>query len=359
MAAVKDTLGPILNASNWTLTALAGIFLGLRVYCKLSRKRGLWWDDHILILAWACLLVAVGSETSSISLGFTSPTGPKSPEAALRLQIHGGLENVFFGLATAMSKTSFGITLLRVTEGRMKMLVLFLTVTMNIAAFLYIIFTFFKCKPEVYSWIKGPGCWSTEKYIHYAIFAGSYSAFVDFSFATIPWFVIMNLRMKRKEKFGVAIAMSCGVIAGITAIIRCFYLPLLTIGSFSTQGTTLVVWYVAESSATIIAASIPVLRALIKKVSLDHYNRSTGNKPGPNNHTKDIPRGLHTSNVVTAVVGSQRDPHDPHGDTSSDRSILDERGILQTQEVRLSYHSRSDNSCEQEYDMESMGRVSP
>ncbi len=119
-----------------------------------------------------CLVVAVGFITSSINLGFTSPTGPKSQDAADRLQIHGGVQNVFFALATVMSKTSFGITLLRVSEGRIKLLVWFLTITMNIAVFLYIIFGFLKCKPEVYSWIKGPGCWSTVKYIHYGIFAG-------------------------------------------------------------------------------------------------------------------------------------------------------------------------------------------
>ncbi|KAI1646018.1 uncharacterized protein F4817DRAFT_341626 [Daldinia loculata] len=372
MAAAQDTLGPMMNAVNWTLTALAGTFLGLRMYCKFSRHRGLWWDDHILIFAWACLIVAVGFITSSISLGFTSPAGPQSPEAALRLQIHGGVQNVFFGLATVMSKTSFGFTLMRVTEGRMRMFVLFLTVTMNIAVFLYIIFTFFKCKPEVYSWIKGPGCWSTEKYIHYAIFAGGYSAFVDFSFAIIPWFLIMNLQMRTRERFGVAIAMSCGVIAGITAVVRCIYLPLLTLGTFSTQGTTLVIWYVAESSATIVAASIPVLRALIKEMSssMERYNHSTGNKSGLKSHTKGTPRGLHASNVVTTVISSRRDPHDPHGDASSDKSILDgahapgksseaRGGIVQTQEVRLSYHDRSDNDSEQGYEMESMGRKSP
>ncbi|KAI0388038.1 hypothetical protein F5Y04DRAFT_274892 [Hypomontagnella monticulosa] len=361
--ATQGGLGPMMNAVNWTLTVLAGIFLGLRVYCKFSRHRGLWWDDNVLIFAWACLIVAVGFITSSISLGFTSPEGPRNAHDALQLQIHGGVQNVFFALATGMSKTSFGITLLRVTEGRTKMIVLILTVTMNIAQFLYIIFTFLKCKPEVYSWIKGPGCWSTETYINYGVFAGAYSAFVDFSFATIPWFLIMNLQMKTREKLGVAIAMSCGVVAGITAIVRCVYLPLLKIGTFSTQGTTLVIWYVAESAVTIIAASIPVLRALIKDISssVDRYNRSTGNKSGLKS-TKNTPRGLHGSNVITTVVGSRRNPHDPHGDADSDKSILDAARapgkIVQTQEIRLSFHDRSDNDSEQGYEMEYMGRKS-
>ncbi|KAI0160973.1 hypothetical protein GGR52DRAFT_154166 [Hypoxylon sp. FL1284] len=362
MAEEYDSLGPMMNAVNWSLVALATTFLGLRVYCKFSRHRGLWWDDYILIFGWICLVIAVGFITSSISLGFTSPKGPQSPEDALRLSIHGGVQNVFFALATLMSKTSFGVTLLRVTEKKLKRVVLVLIVTMNIANFLYIIFTFFKCEPKVYSWIKGPGCWSTQKYINYGIFAGAYSAFVDFSFALIPWFLILNLQMKKREKLGVAIAMSCGIIAGITAVMRCVYLPKLSIGTFSTQGTTLVIWYVAESSATIVAASIPVLRALIKEISssIDRYGRSTETKSGGKGHSRGTPRGLHASHVVTTVV-SRRDPLDPYGDADSDKSILEgarspgklEAGrIMQTQEIRLSYHDRSDNDSEQGYEMD-------
>ncbi|XXG98193.1 molecular chaperone [Hypoxylon texense] len=263
---------------------------------------------------------------------------------------------------------SFGITLLRVTEGRVRKIVLLLTVTMTVVIFLYIIFTFFKCEPKVYSWIKGPGCWSTVKYLHYGIFTGAYSAFVDFSFALIPWFVIMNLRMRKREKLGVAIAMSCGVIAGITAIVKCVYLPLLAMGTFSTQGTTLAIWFVAEPSVTIIAASIPVLRALVKEISpsTDRYGRSTSKKSGSKSLNKGTPRGLHGSNTVT-VIGPQRDPYDPHGDAGSDKSILDvgrapgkiEPGrIMQTQEIRLSYQVRSSNDSDQGYEMDYMRKYS-
>jgi hypothetical protein len=36
----------------WSLTVGAGVFLALRVYCKLTRHRLLWWDDYILIASW-------------------------------------------------------------------------------------------------------------------------------------------------------------------------------------------------------------------------------------------------------------------------------------------------------------------
>ncbi|KAI1077099.1 hypothetical protein F5B20DRAFT_593125 [Whalleya microplaca] len=374
---MAQNLGPVMNAVNWALTALSGTFLALRVYCKFSRHRGLWWDDHVLIFAWITLIIAVSFISDSIALGFANPAGPANPHAALRLQINGGVQNVFFALATVMSKTSFGITLLRVTEGRSRILVMVLTVTMNIFVFLYIIFTFFKCQPAIYSWIKGPGCWSTEKYVHYGIFAGAYSAFVDFSFAIIPWFLIMHLQMRWKERLGVAIAMSCGVIAGLTAIMRCVYLPKLTVGTFSTQGTTLVLWYTAESATTIIAASIPVLRALIKEIhtSADRYFRSgkSGLKSSSKSEARKsearrsearrtLPRGVHGSHIVTTVVCSRRDPSDSHGDAGSDVSILEaapEPGkITQTQEIRLSYHDRSSDNDTMGYEMECVGSSS-
>jgi hypothetical protein len=41
-----------LNAGLWTLFAGATVFLGLRLYIKITRRHGLWWDDHILIVSW-------------------------------------------------------------------------------------------------------------------------------------------------------------------------------------------------------------------------------------------------------------------------------------------------------------------
>ncbi len=47
-----DSAGPEANAVAWSLTAIAGLFLGLRVYCKYYGHRRLWWDDKILIASW-------------------------------------------------------------------------------------------------------------------------------------------------------------------------------------------------------------------------------------------------------------------------------------------------------------------
>lgn len=50
-----DDYGPALNYGVWLLTGLAAVFLGLRVFCKYLRRRGLWWDDYVLMASWVCV----------------------------------------------------------------------------------------------------------------------------------------------------------------------------------------------------------------------------------------------------------------------------------------------------------------
>lgn len=40
------------NWGIWTLFVGATAFLALRVWSKMHRRHGLWWDDHILVASW-------------------------------------------------------------------------------------------------------------------------------------------------------------------------------------------------------------------------------------------------------------------------------------------------------------------
>lgn len=41
----------------WPMTALALVFLSLRIYTKILRSRLLWWDDYLIIFSWVCAQV--------------------------------------------------------------------------------------------------------------------------------------------------------------------------------------------------------------------------------------------------------------------------------------------------------------
>jgi hypothetical protein len=40
----------------------------------------------------------------------------------------------------------------------------------------------------------------------------AYSGAQDFVLALLPWTIVWNLQMRKKEKFGVAVAMSLGIL---------------------------------------------------------------------------------------------------------------------------------------------------
>lgn len=52
-----ETHGPVIIGVTWCLFILCSGFLAIRLYAKLSRGQGLWWDDHVLVFSWVSFLV--------------------------------------------------------------------------------------------------------------------------------------------------------------------------------------------------------------------------------------------------------------------------------------------------------------
>lgn len=116
--------------------------------------------------------------------------------------------------AAIWSKTSFGITLLHLTEGWVKIVTWVIILSMNIAMGLSALFPWVNCTPVQKAWDSSlPGtCWKPEVLVHYNLFSGVYSAVMDFALALLPWQFIWGLQMKKKEKVGVGVAMSMGIL---------------------------------------------------------------------------------------------------------------------------------------------------
>nr|MCV5142752.1 hypothetical protein [Escherichia coli] len=82
--------------------------------------------------------------------------------------------------------------------------------------------------------------------------------------------------MNKPEKVGITVAMSMGVFAGVASIIKASELPTMGNSNFTFDSVNLVIWGIAESAITIVAASIPILRALLKEAT-----RGTGSRLPP------------------------------------------------------------------------------
>ncbi|KEZ40759.1 putative integral membrane protein [Scedosporium apiospermum] len=352
-AAPHPNFGPKLVTSIWVLIGLSAAFLALRLYCKFSRHRGTWWDDYLLIGAWVCITAESACLTYATTLGygkFWYDWSPIYEEVITMVKLINSAGSLSL-TAAIWSKTSFALTLLRLTEGKIKWLIWFIIISMNIAMGLSALFVWIQCTPLPRVWDRlVPGtCWEAHVLPNYNIFSASYSAAMDITLALLPWRLIWGLQMKMKEKIGVAVAMSCGVFAGITAIIKTTKIPAMA-SADPGPGVDLFVWGNAESCVTIIAACIPILRVLIRdvKTSAGRYYLSNG-RTGAGHSTHHQSKNRDNSNTIT-ITGGRKD--NGYYKAEDERELTRESNgkIMQTKEVAIEYQSADNWTEEHELD---------
>ncbi|KAH6632708.1 hypothetical protein F5144DRAFT_260347 [Chaetomium tenue] len=350
-----DNAAPKLLASIWSQALLSTIFLSLRIYCRLLKRRSLWWDDVILIASWVCIIIESSILSYATSLGYGLHIWDFDMRNINTLLVPANVAGTFSVTAAVWSKTSFGLTLLQITDGWYKKVTWFCIISMNVAITVSALFPWISCMPVQKAWdmtVEGT-CWDPKIVVYYNLFSSGYSALMDFTLALLPWKFLWGLQMKRKEKVGAGLAMSMGIFAGATAAVKTSKIPRLLAPDFA-EGITLWIWGNAEVCSSIIAASIPMLRVLFRdaKTSLQHHHRTRSS-------FYDKEMGIGSSNNHSRRTATSRPPlpgnsdHDLHlqksVDDRSDRSMLGddgeglqpEDGILRVTDITVEYDKRS------------------
>ncbi|QSZ35167.1 hypothetical protein DSL72_008034 [Monilinia vaccinii-corymbosi] len=104
----------------------------------------------------------------------------------------------------------------------------------------------------------------------WSLFAGAtvfFNIVADFILALFPWIVTWKLKIGIKEKIGLCITMSLGVVVAVISAIRTAWMANPGINAYNDyyfwrQGLSMV-WYSAEVAGTIIVQSIPLMRPLV------------------------------------------------------------------------------------------------
>ncbi|KAK0614424.1 hypothetical protein B0T14DRAFT_438922 [Immersiella caudata] len=340
-----DNMGPTVLIVTWVLTAIASIFLALRLYCKISVNRRIWWDDGILLASYICLLIQASLTTFLVSVGYglhiwDFPKENFAPGFLIPIAVRG----TFSLVALTWSKTAFGVTLLRLTTGGMRYAVWFIIITVNITLGLSALMGWVQCKPLSAMWdpsVVGD-CWDRNIAKDYNIFSGAYSGAMDFALALLPWKLLMGLQMRKTEKIGAATAMSMGVLAGIAALVKTVNIPKLYSNDIY-DSAQLMIWDTAEAAVTIVAASIPVLRVLLKNISTS-MRKGTSNNEGYS--FSQFQKSNHKSNFSGRGHAELSNITHGGGDSRSDKSILGEMDIKRVDVVEVRYAKRKGDSYE-------------
>ncbi|CAK7216099.1 hypothetical protein SBRCBS47491_002717 [Sporothrix bragantina] len=270
-----DNQAPQLNFTIWLLTGLSLGFLSLRVYCKFLRGRGLWWDDYVLITSWVSLALASGFTTAATTFGYGKHLWDIESGSFFPMNVVATFAGFFSILAAVWSKTSFAMTVLRISTGWMRWSIWFIIISVNLILGMSAILQWIRCMPikKVFDGSVAGECWPQDVVTHYNTFSTAYSGAMDICLAVFPWKIIWGMSMNRKEKLGVLFAMSMGVFAGAASLIKVSKVSSLT-NTDPSYTVQLVIWGVAESAITIIAASIPILRALLRDDKMSNGQQS-------------------------------------------------------------------------------------
>lgn len=177
--------------------------------------------------------------------------------------------------------------------------------------------------------------------------------------AFLPWPILMGATMRRRERLGVAIAMSLGAIAGACGIIKAWLVPRMTSTDITYDRVDLTIWTLTEPAASIMAVSIPVLsvypalfsissgrtnpnirRMLYRelKSSARSYGRSKSQTNAPE-RTKRYGQGTHygRNSVVVMSTAGWQESQEALKDAESGQ--VTPRGIMKTEEVRVRHET--------------------
>ncbi|KAJ5907896.1 hypothetical protein N7495_000578 [Penicillium taxi] len=272
MADAQESRAQTVKAAMWVMTAVSIIFVSLRLYVRLFLRHLFGWDDFIIIVATGFLIAytVVCHIAADLGLGSHLVSVEKYPQNLITAALLCDIGESMAIMACTLGKTSFALTLLRIVVHRWMVFTLwFVIITMNIVNILAALFVFLQCKDPRHLWDASipSECWPSSVFTHFSLFVGAYSGAQDFVLALLPWTIVWSLQMKRKEKVGIAVAMSLGIFAGAAAIVKTTYLVALSAkADFTWEIAPLLWWAAIEDGLAITAASIPALKPLLSKV---------------------------------------------------------------------------------------------
>lgn len=207
--------GGMLLSAQWSLISFAAVFLALRLYVKFSFKKGLWWDDWLLIGS-LILCIVVGILTTILIKEFGMGHHTYDVHILNLTKWILILDSRASTLITALAwtKTAFAMTLLRLTMGKIKAFVWFIIITLNIAMGFSAMMPWIQCRPLAKRWHPDLGgqCWPPGVGIKIFIGSGALSSLYDFALAFLPWTFLYSLTLQKKEKIGILLAMSMGAV---------------------------------------------------------------------------------------------------------------------------------------------------
>lgn len=320
--------GPTIVATMWAETGITLLFVALRLYTRIRINRTVGWDDYLISLSSVMMIPYSVSMTLAALQGLGRHSIELSLDEIMQSTRYIVIGQTFSLVGIAASKVSVAAFLLRITIRQWHNWILYITIFfVTTSCFICALFDYIRCDPieSIWNFFLPGKCWMDAKgFTTLSAAVGGISAAADFILAILPWFILWNLNMKRKDKNLIATSMSLGIFAGICGIIRTTTVERIFTGDdYSWETVGLILWSSTEATVTILTATIPTLRPLYKQLFLrqpiNNYRLNAVQKSPSNfNFSPYVPSNYQSkSSVSTGATGHSRSDSD-----RSDQSII-------------------------------------
>lgn len=258
-------------AVNILFFVLSWVAISLRVYVRAGMLKSFGMDDWAMVVTVLLFTAFLSCQLGGVLHGagrHIRDLEPQNAEKALRFWY---LAELFYVLSNCMLKIALGIFLLRVASKKAHIWIIRLLMLGTIVfGTSYFFLMLFQCSPISQFWTASPSspkCMDPKIITSTTYVASGITAFADWTFGILPFFIVWDLKMARKAKFMVAGILAFAAIGSTATIIRIPSIHGLDETSdFLWSTVDVTIWSTVEPGIGIIAGCIVTLRPLLQVI---------------------------------------------------------------------------------------------
>ncbi|KAH7349086.1 hypothetical protein BKA66DRAFT_477026 [Pyrenochaeta sp. MPI-SDFR-AT-0127] len=279
----KEDQGHAILAATLTVTIVAGITFGTRLFVRVKMIQNVGWDDYTMGVAMMLCVAGQIVIIPQVRLGagkHLDQIPPDEFQQAFKLNF---VTQPLYLFAIMLIKESIGFFLLRIAitpfYRRTIISVMVFMAVYTTACFVTIVL---QCTNLAVLWdpeAEGT-CWgaTTLKALGYTNVALNITTDLLFS-VIIPIPMLWKVQMNRRQKSSVIGILGLGIFATAAAFVKMSYLPNYgKTGDWLWDSHNITIWTVTESNIGIIAGNLPCMKPLFRSVLGSTYGRGSRNR---------------------------------------------------------------------------------
>ncbi|KAF4512506.1 hypothetical protein G6O67_001637 [Ophiocordyceps sinensis] len=268
-------------------------FTGLRVYVRAFMNRAMCADDWVHVIAMALFAASLSISMRGAVAGAFDQTQAKMSTAHHIASLKGAYFcEVLYPPVSLAIRVSVCLFLLQIVNKRLHRHILYMLLALvSVASLGYLFITAFQCVPPWHFWnqINEPGngsCLDQQTLAIAGLVHGTVSAFSACVVGVLPVFVLWKIQVNARTKVTVIALLGMSIFACVAVVVRMATLTrhkTLSPHFFQSVMTT-ALWSMIEPGVGIVAASLPTLRPLFRKLG----SSGSGAKGAPIQHPGGI-----------------------------------------------------------------------